>query len=381
MTEAKIAIIGGGISGLSTAIALQKKGIKVSVYEKDTVFNGPDSGIVLSGNAIRSFYIMGLGPSLLANGLAADQCCLKSDSGKVIATFDYHAPSHIPNYLFIQRSELHKILTDALEPDSLYPGKKLEDFKQDGKKITLHFSDGTETETDYLIGCDGGDSPIRTKLKPDSKLTFSGYACWRGFIENPAIFNIPYTETWGPRGRFGIAPLPDNQLYWYAFKKLEHSKVDMPNWTPIDLLFNFFYYHDPIQQILESTKQENILYDELYVLKPLEQFHFENILLMGDSAHASLPNIGQGASQAIEDAVYVSKWITSEKTIDHAFEMYNKHRQERMKIVENETKIYGLAARVDFPVLCSLRNKLLQLTPTSYHNEKLRKVFEIEDYN
>lgn len=379
MTDKRIAIIGGGISGLSTAAALQKKGIKVTVYEKDLSFSGPDSGIVLSGNAIRAFYIMGLGPVLLAKGLAADQCTLKTDSGKVLATFDYHAPSHIPNYLFIQRSELHRILTASLLPGTVKYAKRLNDFKQKEKKITLHFHDGSTAETDYLIGCDGGDSPIRTKLLPDSKLTFSGYACWRGFIEDPPTVTIPYTETWGPRGRFGIAPLPDQQLYWYAFKKLEHGKTDMPNWTPIDLLFNFFYYHDPIQQILENTPQGNIIYDELYVLKPLEQFHFGNICLMGDSAHASIPNIGQGASQAIEDAVYLSKWITSEQTIDHAFEMYNKHRQERMKMVENETKIYGRAARVDFPVLCSLRNKLLQLAPSSFHNEKLRKVFEIDD--
>lgn len=379
MAKDRIAIIGGGISGLSTAVALQKIGIKAEVYEKSLVFNHPDTGIILSGNAIRSFDIMGLGMPLRANGLVTDTCSLKADSGKVLATFDYQAPSHIPNYLFIQRSALHKILIKALIPGSLHLGKQMNDFTLDDQTIKLDFNDGTMAESDYLIGCDGGESPIRIKLLPDSKLISSGYACWRGYKENTAKSDFPYTETWGPRGRFGIAPLPGNQLYWYAFKKMEHGKIDMPNWTSMDLLFNFFYYHDPIQQILESTPTENIIYDELYALKPLEQTHFGKILLMGDSAHASLPNIGQGASQAVEDAAYLSKWISTEKTVEQAFDMYNRDRQERLKLVTSEMKIYGWASKVDFPVLCSLRNKLLQLAPSSYHNEKLRKVVEIED--
>lgn len=153
----------------------------------------------------------------------------------------------------------------------------------------------------------------------------------------------------------------------------------MRDWSPIDLLFNFFYYHEPIQEILENTSHDHIIYDNLYELKPLTPLQSERILLLGDSAHASMPNLGQGASQAAEDAVYLAKWISLEDTIEKAFFKYETHRQERMKIVKEEMKLYGLAARVDFPFLCSLRNKLLQMTPASYHNEKLRRVVEIEE--
>jgi FAD-dependent urate hydroxylase len=378
MANARIAIIGGGISGLSTGVALQKKGIAVDIYEKNEDFRGPDTGIILSGNAIRSFYIMGLGGQLLSSGITSDCCFLKSDSGEVITRFDYQAPLHIPNYLFIQRSVLYKMLTEALVPGSLHLGKQLIDFTQDSSIIKLHFKDGTKAEADYLIACDGGDSPIRKKLLPDSMLSFSGCACWRGYIDDHPIEDIPFSETWGPRGRFGIAPLPGKRLYWYAFKKHSAGKTNMANWTPMDLLFNFFYYHDPIQQILESTPPENIIYDELYVLKPLEQFHFDNILLLGDSAHASMPNIGQGASQAVEDAIYLSKWLSTEESVEKAFAMYGRQRLKRIQLISSEMKIYGKAAQIDFPALCTIRNKLLQLAPSSYHNEKLRKVVEIE---
>lgn len=379
MAHIRIAIIGGGISGLSTAVALQKKGIHAEVYEKGEGFTGPDTGIVLSGNAIRSFYIMGLGGQMLANGMTTDHCLVKSDTGEVIAKFDYQSPSHIPNYLIMQRSVILKILTESLLPGTLHFNKELIDFKQNSQEIKLNFKDGSTAEAEYLIGSDGIESPIRKKLIPESKLTFSGSVCWRGFIENPPISGIPYTETWGPRGRFGIAPMPGNRLYWYAHKKFRSTNTDMSDWTPIDLLFNFFYYHDPIQPILENTPTENIIFDELSVLEPLEHFHYGNILLIGDSAHASIPNIGQGASQAIEDAVYLSKWISTVDSIEKAFEKYELSRLERIKLVKNEMKLYGMASQVDFPILCSIRNKLLQLAPAAYHNEKLRKVVEIED--
>lgn len=111
----------------------------------------------------------------------------------------------------------------------------------------------------------------------------------------------------------------------------------------------------------------------------MEHFYYGNILLVGDADHASMPNIGQGASQAIEEAAYLSKWISTEDSIEKAFEKYELNRLARMKLVKNETKVYELAAKVDFPILCSIRNKLMQLAPAGYHNEKLRKVVEIID--
>ncbi|WLR55760.1 FAD-dependent oxidoreductase [Mesobacillus subterraneus] len=378
MDDARISIVGGGISGLCTAIALQRKGIHVNVYEKEKNVHEQDTGIILSGNAIRAFYIMGLGPDLRANGLDSDGCLLKSDSGNIIAEFDYHAPSHIPNYLFIHRSELQRILTDALLPDSLHLDKHVIDIKHDNT-ISLFFKDGTSAQSDYLISCDGAASQIRTKLFPNSRLTYSGFSCWRGILENPPMKVNTYTETWGARGRFGIAPLKDNQVFWYALKKSFEENSEKSEWSPIDLLFNFFYYHEPIQEILENTSSDKIIFDNLYEVKPLTPLQYDNILLLGDSAHASMPNIGKGASQAAEDAVYLAKWMSSEETIENAFSKYETHRQDRMKLVKDEMKIYGLAAKIDFPVLCSLRNKLLQMTPASYHNDKLRKIVEIEE--
>lgn len=377
MEDEKIAIVGGGISGLCTAIALQKNGIHAEVYEKAKKVNEPDTGIILSGNAIRAFYIMGLGSQLRNNGLESDACLLKSDFGNNIANFHYQPPTPIPNYLFIQRSVLQKILLDALLPGSLHLEKHVTDFTDD-EAVTLFFKDGTSAESDYLIACDGASSSVRSKMFPNSSLTYTGFSCWRGIIEYAPFKVTAYTETWGARGRFGIAPLRDQQIFWYALKKSPEAS-NLREWTPIDLLFNFFYYHDPIQEILENTPNNQIIYDDLYELNPLTPLQSGNILLLGDAAHASMPNIGQGASQAIEDAVYLAKWISKEDSVLNAFKKYTQHRQERIKLIKDEMKIYGLASQIDFPILSSIRNKLLQMTPASFHNEKLRRIIEIEE--
>ncbi|WP_079507165.1 FAD-dependent monooxygenase [Mesobacillus jeotgali] len=376
MDDVRIAIVGGGISGLCTAIALQKNGIHAEVYEKEKRVSEPDTGIILSGNAMRAFYIMGLGPELRNNGLESDGCLLKSDLGNTIANFHYQPPAHIPNYLFIQRSSLQRLLLDALLPGSLHLEKHMTDFTDNGA-ITLFFKDGTSAESDYLIACDGAASSVRSKLFPNSTLSFTGFSCWRGIIEDSPFKVSAYTETWGARGRFGIAPLPDQQIFWYAL--IKSTEGSLHEWAPIDLLFNFFYYHDPIQEILENTPNDQIIYDDLYELKPLTPLQSGNILLLGDAAHASMPNIGQGASQAVEDAVYLAKWVSKEDSVSEAFIKYTLHRQERIKMIKDEMKIYGFASQVDFPILCSIRNKLLKMAPPSFHNEKLRRVIEIEE--
>ncbi|WP_170169101.1 FAD-dependent monooxygenase [Mesobacillus subterraneus] len=111
----------------------------------------------------------------------------------------------------------------------------------------------------------------------------------------------------------------------------------------------------------------------------MEHIHTGQIILLGDAANASIPNIGQGASQAVEDAVYLAKWVSTVSPVEDAILKYEQHRQERIKRIKDDMKLYGLAARIDFPLLCSLRNKMMQLTPASYHSGKLRKIIEIEE--
>ena len=220
--------------------------------------------------------------------------------------------------------------------------------------------------------------------KHDSKCsTFRGcmVTCWRGVIEDtPPYIERSYTETWGPRGRFGIVPLANNRVYWYALKNCEENDIKKINWTTIDLLFNFFYYHEPIQQILEKSTNIELIRNDIYDIDPLPKYQFDNVLLTGDCAHAATPNMGQGASQAIEDAIYLANCVERTRTLNEAFEQFESKRISHTKRLVEDSWRLGKVAQMETPFLCTLRNKMIQITPSALHYSRIKNLFEVDGF-
>lgn len=378
MAGEKVAVIGGGISGLCTALALQRKGIRAEVYERNKTADMPDSGMILGGNALICLELLGLSPAMSECSLGTNEYNIKADSGKLISTLKYSSPALATCFRFFSGIDFLRILAGSLAPGTLHYGKKLADFKQHKNGVRLYFRDGTMEECTYMIACDGCHSTVRSRVISGHKPVFSGYTCWRGILEHDKdLGECAFSETWGPRGRFGIVPLPGNRLYWYAVKNSEGHSEAMAKWTSIDLLFNFFYYHDPIQQILERVKDEEILNHDLYEFKPISRFLYNHILLLGDAAHSSIPNIGQGASQAIEDAVMLANTLAESESLEEGFLSYSEHRPGHLRKVSSTIKNFGKVAQIEMPALCTIRNNLLRLAPTSFHSRRLGDIFEI----
>jgi FAD-dependent urate hydroxylase len=256
--------------------------------------------------------------------------------------------------------------------------KKLVHFKQSTNDIQLLFLDGTTEKTEYLIACDGCYSFIRSQLLV-SNVAFSSQTYWQGLLDiDDEISEVGFSETWGPRGRFGIAPMPNKKLYWYAVKNADGKNDPYKKWGSLDLLFNFFSYHEPIQTILEKTKDENLIQKDLVELKPLQQYLYGRVLLLGDSAHIVPGHLGQGASQAIEDAMYLAMHLKIGNSFHEGLMKYERQRVNRSKIVSTEMKRLQSVAQIDKPALCSIRNKFFKLVPASFHKNKLEGLFNIE---
>src|SRR5690606_20169834 len=109
------------------------------------------------------------------------------------------------------------------------------------------------------------------------------------------------SETWGSKGRFGMTPLVGNKIYWYACINATENNTQYKNYTVNDLRHNFASYHQPVAQILDGTKNEQLIWNDIIDIEPLQHLAFGPILLIGDAGHATTPNMGQGACQAIED--------------------------------------------------------------------------------
>lgn len=375
MTE-KVAIIGGGLSGLCSALALQQQGIDAEVYDHNHLVNWKDSGMILGGNALKALEFLGLKSKLKEIGFPSDNCKIYSETGTEIANFTY--PSSTTKFLFVHATDIQNLLIKSLKPGTVHHEKTLVQLINNKDQLALFFQDGTSTSTDYMIACDGEHSFVRSHLLPETYVHPSRFFIWEGIIDAESEFNsLEYSETWGPRGVFGIAPLPKRKLFWYAIKKCSLDD-HIESWNSIDLLFNFFSYHEPIQAILERASNQPIKPKELNRLEPLSKYLFGKILLLGDSAHMLPPNLGQGSSLAIEDAYILANRIQTSRTILDAFRRYERDRLIRSKRMSIDLIRLQALSQIDKPALCSIRDKLLKLIPSSYHQNKLKTIFEID---
>ncbi|WP_071460544.1 FAD-dependent oxidoreductase [Bacillus massilinigeriensis] len=382
MAGEKVAVIGGGISGLCTALALQQRGIQAEVYEQGMPEDYPRAGMILGGNALICLEMLGLREAVWKNSIGTDCYTIRADSGKVISTLKYSSPVITSCFRFIYGPLLLTLLASELSPGTLHFGQKLDNFERNKNSITLFFEGGETKECSYMLACDGLHSLVRRKLLPDSSPVASGYTCWRGILDHDGEFsNYAFSETWGHRGRFGIVPLPNNQIYWYAVRKCEGQEKAMNTWASIDLLFNFFYYHDPIQQILERTKDNEIIHHDIFESKSPGILFFGCILLLGDAAHSPLLNMGQGASLAIEDAVTLAASIASEESTNKGFTQYSKSHARRARKVSSHIRKFDWIAKMELPFLCSMRNCFLSLAPSSFHGKRLGDLFDITPWD
>jgi 2-polyprenyl-6-methoxyphenol hydroxylase-like FAD-dependent oxidoreductase len=378
-----IAILGGGIGGLCTAIALQRKGFEVKVYEFAPQLKPLGAGLVLAANAVKALFDLGIGSRLLQAGCVLSSFEILDESGKIITKTNSLEVSKKfgTDNVAIHRADLHQILLSCLQPQTIELGKACNHVEQSASGVRLFFKDGSEAQADYLIAADGIHSVVRQQLMPESKPRYAGYTCWRAVIEGqPAGFgNQRATETWGSQGRFGIVPLSNNRIYWFACKNAPFQHARYATFTTKDLLLNFKQYHKPIPEILEMTGDKPLIWNDIIDIKPIKQFAFGKILLCGDAAHATTPNMGQGACQAIEDAIVLAHCMALYATdTEKAFRVFEKKRITRTTRIVNTSWQLGKIAQVENKLLTHLRNSLLRLIPPSVNEKQLQFLYNVD---
>lgn len=378
----RFAIIGGGIGGLSLAIAMQRKGLQVTVYENAPSIRPLGAGLGLAANAVKAFMEIGISEDILEAGSVLKKLSIKNQQGKILAHTDSEKISkkyNVVNNFTIHRADLHDVLLRHLNEGSLQLGRCCTDFVQDTSGVKLTFQDGSSAEADYIIACDGIHSFFRKKLIPDSRTRYAGYTCWRAVIDNiPAAVNVNETsETWGAGSRFGIAPLTNNRLYWFACINANENDQLKRSYGIDDLLKHFGEFHSPIPEILKNTQDHQLIWSDIIDIKPLKHFAFGRVLLMGDAAHATTPNMGQGACMAIEDAAILANTISNSHSVDKAFIAFEQKRIQRTTAIVKESWQLGRVAQWENRLLISLRNTLLRLTPPSVAERQIRFIQQV----
>jgi 2-polyprenyl-6-methoxyphenol hydroxylase-like FAD-dependent oxidoreductase len=378
----KVLIIGGGIGGLTTAIALRQRRFNVQVYESTPVLQPLGAGIVLAANAMQVLRRLGLEGEILAQGKLLRHFSILSQVGDVLAQTDsLKVSQRYGNDNFaIHRADLHRVLLAHLGNGVLHLGKRCTGFAQTAREVQVRFDDGTEATGDSLVAADGIHSTIRRQLLPESVPRYAGYTCWRTVIDGwPAGFNGDRaTETWGHRGRIGIVPLTGNRIYLFVCKKAPARSEQMRGYTAADLLASCHDYHAPVPQVLAAAAHHPLLWNDILDLAPLRQFAFGRVVLTGDAAHATTPNMGQGACQAIEDALVLANCLEKYPDGEAAFKMFEQKRLARTGEIIRTSRQIGQVAQLENKFLAALRNAAMPWVPESVNEKRLEFLYKPE---
>jgi len=373
----KIDIIGAGIGGLTTAIALKQKGIDIQIFEQAEIIKPVGAGIILANNAMQVYEKLGLRKVIEENGNPISSMNITKTNLKPISKVDlkYFEQKHQVKNIAIHRGILQQILIDVLGATQIKLKHKLKNVIKNDENYLLKFNNGKSHQSSIFIGADGLNSTVRQELFPNNIIRKANQICWRGIANYnlPLEFKKELNEAWGKGERFGFVQIAENKVYWYALKSFKKSKNDF-SINEIETYFGT--YHSVIKDIITTTPKEQINTAEILDLKPTNIWSKKNVCLLGDAAHATTPNMGQGACQAIEDAYVLAECINKYKT-NRAFKEFQKIRLPKAHHVVKASWLVGKMAHLSNPVLTAMRNQIMRMTPSFINRKQSEKIFQL----
>lgn len=355
----KAFIIGGGIGGLATAIALTQIGFTVEVFERVALLREVGAGLSLWANAIKALDYLGLASAVRALALPETAGGIRTATGALLMqTANAQLAAEFGELsVMVHRAELHDQLRQAFGQE-IRLGMECVAVTEEAQGVRVRFRNGEEASGDLVIGADGLHSQVRAVLHGKQPPRYAGYTAWRGVVGFD-ISRLQIGETWGHGARFGQIPMPGNRVYWFATQNApagQHS----PDGEKAKLLRLFSNWHDPIRALIEATPDAAILRNDIYDRPPLKQWGRGHSTLLGDAAHPMTPNLGQGACQALEDAVVLAKQLQATADIPTALRAYEAARIPRTTMIVNQSRRVGQVGQWANPLAVAGRNWLVK---------------------
>lgn len=374
MTET-INIIGAGIGGLTTALTLKQRGLNVTIFESSAEIKPVGAGIILANNAMQVFQKLGIQEKIEKEGNKISFMKITDDQLKplsVVNLLEYEQKYNVSN-IAIHRGELQKILANELGFDNINLSKRLSKIEKK-TLFKLTFEDNSTIESKLVIGADGIRSIVRNQLFEKSTLRNPHQICWRGIceIDLPQKYHNELNEAWGKGKRFGFVKISDKKVYWYALANSKNTEA-----SEVNLAEFFSEFHIDILNIIYFTKKDQIITSQIMDLKPIDKWQGENVCLVGDAAHATTPNLGQGACQAIEDAYVLGKLLDSGLEIQNTFAAYENLRRKKAHSIVNTSWAIGKMAHLENSFGIWLRNFAMKNTPKSANKKQMDMIFNL----
>ena len=376
-------IIGAGIGGLTTAIALLKKGIDVSVFEQAKELTDVGAGIWVAPNAMKVFDKLGIAEDLMKAGTTLDKISVVDLNLRPISTINGSdiKSKHQFATLAIHRATLLKILASYIPSDKIITHKKFVSYEQSEHSVTAEFEDGTRVSADFLVCADGIQSKGRLQMQPDQHLRYSGQTCWR-FVTD---FDLPEAEEknmyeiWSLKKglRVGYSKINDREVYVYITNFEKAGGRDHTPTVQQDLLNLCSEFPAAVKELILAANPHRIIRNDLYDFKPINQWTDRKTVLVGDAAHATTPNLGQGACQAIEDAYVLAEQLSTCEDIEKSFKLFQEKRISKATSITNTSWQFAQITNTS-GVIKSLIIGFLRMTPNSINHQQLDKIYSLD---
>ena len=377
----KALVVGGGIGGLTAAIALRRAGIEVVVLERAAELREAGAGLLLGANAIKALDKIHLGEAVRSIGAPTMVGALRSWGGEVLVRLSADQVTELvgAESFAVHRAELQAALLRELGEENVRLGVGCTRFAQDQRSVKAFLDDGSELSADLPIGADGIYSTIRNQLLGYERPVYAGYTAWRGIVEYRCLLTEGGGfESWGRGTRFGCARMGGGRMYWFATCNEPEGGGDNPTGSRRTLLEMFSGWHEPVEELIEATSESDIRRDDVYDREPLKCWAKGRVTLLGDAAHPMTPNLGQGACQAIEDAVVLAGSLREEPNVEGALKLYEANRTGRTAAIVRLSRRMGRVGQLEHPLLCRLRDETVKRMPDLVQRRQLQKVLAYE---
>lgn len=347
MSPATVAIIGGGIGGLTLALALREHGITAEVHEQAPELREVGAAVALSANGTRVLQRLGLADGIARSSAAPTELIYRHwrDAHRIAAhpvgetyTRLFGAP-----YCGIHRADLQQLLSRAVGAEHVHLGHRLVNLDDTGERVRLDFADGTRTSAEIVVGADGVHSAVRTHLTGTDPAVYSGTSGFRGLVPRERLDLLPdpaAIQFWmGPGGHVLHYPIGDGEVINFLAVVDGPDRWDTPEWvlpaSPAEITAAFDGWHPAVRQLVAATSLHQRW--ALFGQTPLHRWQQGRIALLGDAAHAMLPHHGQGANQTIEDAAALAALLARHDDHATALRRYEQLRRTRTRQVQRSS--------------------------------------------
>ena len=356
-------IVGAGIGGLSASIALRQAGWTVRLFERATRARELGFGLLVAPNAMAGLRRLDVADIVLARGFAPTRGELRRMDGTVLKRAEVPPPEALGGPLVVaSRPALHGALLEAVGLDAITFGSEVTRFTADGDRVAIHTAVGDTAEGDLLIGADGAGSVIRRLLHPSEPPPRPcGIIGVRGAsVAAHHLGDLSGIMYLGPGLESVLVRSSDTGIYWYL--SLAREVVPSDTRDPETILAHISPRMDATFRAVTSRTEE-LRCDELADRDPLPHWSEGVVTLLGDAAHPVLPHTGQGAAQAIVDAVALGQALGDGPNVADALRSYERERRPKTAVLVAQGRRTARVMRMTNPIACGLREVGIRLAP------------------